>query len=185
MSRHVNYLLRRYAYETGDFLLASGARSSEYLDVKNAILQPTAGWDLAMAASEQFGTARAIAGVAIGGAMLARLVAGIRSLPSLVVRPEIKSHGNRRHVDGLRNLTDFNEEGDAIPITLIEDVVTSGESVVKALHALAKEAKTCKVTDCVIVCDRQAGGMDYLKQEFPGIKFHVLTTLSAVRETGL
>ena len=184
MSR-VNYLLRRYAYETGDFLLASGVRSNEYLDVKNAILQPTVGWELAVEAAEQFGMARAVAGVAVGGAMLARLVGSVRSLPSLVVRPEVKAHGFSRLVDGLRNLDAFNEAGDELPITLVEDVVTSGESVVKALHALAKEAKQCRVTDCVIVCDRQAGGLPYLRKEFPGIKFHVLTTLAAVRGTGL
>lgn len=184
MSR-INYLLRRYAYETGDFLLASGARSNEYLDVKNAILQHTAGWELAVEAAHQFGMARAVAGVAVGGAMLARLVAAVRTVPCLVVRPEAKDHGKKKCVEGIRNLTSFAAPDDKVPITLIEDVVTSGESVVKALHALAREARECLVTECVVVCDREAGGMDYLRKEFPGIKFHALTTLSAVRETEL
>ncbi len=177
-------LLRMYAYETGDFTLASGAKSKEYIDVKNAILRPSAGWELAVEAAHVFGHCRAIAGVAVGGAMLARLVSSIRQVPCLVVRPEAKDHGKKRLVDGLRNLAAHNEAGDDVEVTLIEDVVTSGGSVVKALHALAKEAKQCKVTDVVIVCDREAGGMDYLKKEFPGIQFHTMTTISDVRGTG-
>lgn len=188
----LNYLLRRYAYETGQFELASGAISNEYLDVKNAILQPDAGFEIAYEAAHTFGAARAVAGVAVGGALLARLVSAIRHLPCLVVRPEPKAHGKKKCVDGLRNLhapkeggVGHNESGDRAPITLIEDVVTSGGSVVNALHALAREATIVQVTEVVIVCDREAGGMDYLKKEFPGIKFHALTTLSAVRAVEL
>jgi orotate phosphoribosyltransferase len=176
----INSLLKRFAYETGDFTLASGAKSSEYLDVKNAILQPGIGWDLAVDVAHSFGTARAIAGVAIGGAMLARLVAGVRFLPTLIVRPEPKEHGKASQVDGLRAFK-FNAPADQIEVVLIEDVITSGSSVVKALHALAKDAKQCKVTAVRAVVDRQAGGMEYLRKEFPGIDFQALTTLEAIR----
>jgi len=181
VNHRISTLLFHHAYETGTFILANGGVASEYLDVKNAILHATAGWELAVETAHAFGACRAVAGVAVGGAMLARLVSSIRSKPCLVVRPEVKSYGKQRQIDGVRNLSKYNEPGDAVETVLIEDVITTGKSVVTALHALAREVPQCKVTEVIAVCDREADGLAYLRQEFPAIKFTALVTLSEVR----
>lgn len=61
---------------------------------------------------------------------------------------------------------------------IIEDVVTSGSSVLETVEVLQKEG--LKVTDAIVVLDREQGGKDRLQAH--GIRLHSVCTLSKILE---
>lgn len=61
---------------------------------------------------------------------------------------------------------------------IIEDVVTSGSSVLETVEVLQKEG--LKVTDAIVLLDREQGGKD--KLEAQGIHLHSVCTLSKMLE---
>lgn len=170
--------LRQFAYKTGGpFPLASGGTSDEYLDVKNAVLHPAAGPVLAgrVAALVCGDRIDAVAGVLVGGALLAKDVAGVLVMPCLAVRTEPKDHGLPEPVLGLDNV-----KGERTPhVVLVEDVVTRGTSVLKALFFLSQYG--VRVDRVIAVCDREQGGLDAIRKVHPDLKVEALTTLSKVR----
>lgn len=178
---NIDRLLRKHAYRTGSFTLASGQTSNEYLDVKNALLHPQAREQVAGAVFLRLSDAisediTAIAGIAVGAVPLATLVAKLVYRPALTVRPAAKDHGTRSTVDGLDNLPPGPQA-----IVLVEDVFTTGNSTIAAIKALYD--KTSWTPICVIgVVDREQGGIMAIKKALPfGTHVSAITTISAVR----
>ena len=85
-------------------------------------------------------------------------------LKALYVRPEAKDHRTGKLVEGLF------KDGDEV--VLVEDVVTSGESSVKALRVL--QAAGLKIRAVVSVLDREDGGRSIIE---PICEFHSLTVI--------
>jgi orotate phosphoribosyltransferase len=180
----VAQLLKRYAYKTGEFKLASGATSTEYLDVKTALHHPFAANAIAAAVVTIAGpTVEAVAGVALGGVPLATLVCQMlsarrgRPIPQLTVRTAAKEHGTGALVEGLDNVKP------ASSVLLVEDVVTSGASTAKAVLELLNAR--LHVVQVVAVVDREAGGMAALAAQYPLTPLSSLTTLTRVREAAV
>jgi orotate phosphoribosyltransferase len=76
-------------------------------------------------------------------------------LKGFIVRKEAKGHGTKAQVEGPLN-------GDE-EVVIIEDVVTTGGSSMKAIKAL--ELAGCKVKRVLAVVDREEGGRDNLAAE--------------------
>jgi len=92
-------LVRYKAIEFGDFTLASGAKSTFYIDVKSSVTHPDL---LAAVASDVF---RAypfdvIAGVAVGGVPLAVAVSLVSKKPYAIIRSSEKGHGKKDLIIG-------------------------------------------------------------------------------------
>ncbi len=114
------------------FTWASGWKSPIYCDnriilsfphVRNFVRN-----SLVTAIREKYGTPDVIAGVATGAIAMGILVAQEMNLPFVYVRPEAKSHGRKNQIEGSL------EEGQKVVV--IEDLVSTGGSSLKAVEAL-------------------------------------------------
>ena len=150
-------LLAQRAYRHGSFTLASGRTSNHYVNCKPVSLS---GEGLALLATqmlEQVETgAAAVAGLTLGadplvsGVAQAAALAG-RSLDALIVRKEAKGHGTGAWLEG-----PLPEAGSRI--TVLEDVVTTGGSSLKAVKQLREAGYT--VERVITIVDRQEGGLE-------------------------
>ncbi len=167
--RRLKTILVRKALSRGRFVLASGAISDYYLDVRRVSLDPEGSLLIAQAlcdvldAEEIVAVGGPVAGaVPIVGAMAAESFRRGRPRPAFMVRKEAKGHGTAKRIDGL-----FPEGGS---VALVEDVVTAGGSVLSAVDAV--EDAGGKVTRIVAVVDRDAGGREAI--EARGIRYSAL-----------
>ena len=148
-------LLAERAYRHGTFTLASGRSSNHYVNCKPVSLS---GEGLALLAARMLDLvepqAVAVAGLTLGadplvsGVAQAAALAG-RPLDALIVRKEAKGHGTGAWLEG-----PLPEPGAAI--TVLEDVVTTGGSSLKAVTQLRQAGYT--VNRVVTIVDRQEGG---------------------------
>jgi orotate phosphoribosyltransferase len=146
--------LRRHALVVGDVTLSSGRTASYYVDAKRAILrQPGFGavGELVAARAREL-DATAVGGMTMGADPIAGAALAApdgRELLAFFVRKERKEHGLQRWVEG-----PLLEEGTRALV--VEDVVTTGGSTVRAIERCREEGLEIAGTVCVL--DRLAGG---------------------------
>ncbi len=147
--------LAQEAYRRGQFTLASGRESEHYVNCKPVSLS---GAGLALISSGMLDhvddEAIAVAGLTLGAdplvsgvAMAAALVG--RSLDALIVRKQAKGHGTGAWLEG-----PLPQKGALI--TVLEDVVTTGGSSLKAVHQLREAGFV--VNRVITLVDREEGG---------------------------
>jgi orotate phosphoribosyltransferase len=142
------------AVKFGDFTLASGKKSSYYIDIKKASTDPKTLKIIAKGATALINgmNMAVVGGVALGGVPLATAVSLESELPLVIIRKSEKEYGT-----GGRFIGDF-EQG--ARIVLLEDVTTSGGSVKDAIVAIRDAGA---VVDTVItVVDRESGATENL-----------------------
>ena len=168
-------LLAERAYRHGEFTLASGRTSHHYVNCKPVSLS---GVGLALLAAEMLAEveadAVAVAGLTLGadplvsGVALQAALAG-RDLDALIVRKQAKGHGTGAWLEG-----PLPPAGSRI--TVLEDVVTTGGSSLKAVEQLRQAGYT--VTRVVTIVDRQEGGLAAMTAA--GLELRSLFLLAAV-----
>ena len=150
-------LLAERAYRHGNFTLASGRSSHHYVNCKPVSLS---GQGLALLAAQMLelveAEAVAVAGLTLGADPLVSGVAmaaalGGRELDALIVRKEAKGHGTGAWLEG-----PLPEAGSRI--TVLEDVVTTGGSSLKAVKQLRDAGY--EVERVITIVDRQEGGLE-------------------------
>ncbi len=133
-------LLTTHSFARTRVVLASGRESDFFIDVKQTALLAEGHALLAdalLAALGELPEAAAVAGVELGGCPLASAVA-MRSfergapLDAIYVRKEVKDHGSRRQLEGNAHLPA------GAKVAVLEDVVTTGGSTVRAIRAAAR-----------------------------------------------
>ena len=147
-------LLAKDAYRYGDFTLASGRKSPHYVNCKPVTLSGI-GLELISHLFLDFVDldALAVAGLTLGADPLVSGVAmkaaqSGRSLNALIVRKSPKGHGTQEWLEG-----PLPPKGSLI--TVLEDVVTTGGSSIKAVNCLRDEGY--EVKRVVTIVDRQEG----------------------------
>jgi orotate phosphoribosyltransferase len=171
-------LLASQAYRHGNFTLASGRSSHHYVNCKPVSLSGTGLALLGALMLEQVeAEARAVAGLTLGAdplvsavAMMAALVG--QELNALIVRKEAKGHGTGAWLEG-----PLPEQGSTI--TVLEDVVTTGGSSLKAVQQLREAGYT--VNRVVTIVDRQEGGIEAMTAA--GLELRSLFLLDEVAAT--
>lgn len=170
-------LLRVRAFERKRVLLVSGRESDFFIDCKQAVLTAE-GHALcgelmldAVAALTAPASCDAVAGVELGGCPLASAVAltSFRrgaSLDAIYVRKDAKDHGSRRLLEGNSRLAAGSR------VALLEDVVTTGGSTIKAAARLRDAGY--EVVGVVALVDRDEGGRAAIEAE--GLTFVALFT---------
>jgi len=150
------------------FTWASGWKSPIYCDNRKILSYPEIRTyirqQLSLAVIEKYGKPDVIAGVATGGIAHGALVAEELGLPFVYIRATVKVHG-------LQNMI----EGDVTPgqsVVIIEDLVSTGQSSLKAVKALRKEE--CDVKGMVAIFTY---GFKIADDNFKKAKCH-LTVLS-------
>lgn len=159
--------IRAHAVRYGDFTLASGAKSNIYIDCRQVTLRrecmPCLANGLRDLAQQDEPLAlencQAIGGLAVGAVPLAILCALYWSTTGnffnvFFVRKEAKDHGTRQVVEG--PLTR------GAKVLLVEDVVTSGESVLAAARAV-QEQYAATILGVLCLVDR--GGLAQVGQQ--------------------
>src|ERR671918_1744406 len=144
--------LREHALVIGEVTLTSGRKAQYYIDAKRAILRPegfNALGELVAAEAERAG-ATAVGGMTMGAdpVACAALAAGA-PVKAFFVRKERKEHGLQRWLEGPEL-----EPGERCLI--VEDVVTTGGSTLKAIERVREEG--LEVAGVTSVLDRLAGG---------------------------
>jgi orotate phosphoribosyltransferase len=165
--------LREHALVIGEVVLTSGRTAQYLVDAKRAILLP-AGFralaELVAAQAREWG-ATAVGGMTMGADPIAcAALAGGADVKAFFVRKEVKTHGLARRIEG--PLLDADER-----CMLVEDVVTTGGSTIRALEALRDEGH--EVCGVLAICDRLAGGAEAIAAA-AGAPYVALTTIDDV-----
>lgn len=158
VTKIAKFLDKYGAVEYGDFLLASGARSTYYLDIKKVVTQPDALREIGKAIATAY-SFDMVAGVAVGGVPLAVAVSLASGKPYAIIRSQEKDHGKSGRIIG--DVAGRN-------ILLVEDVTTSGGSALFGVKAL-RDAGAC-IDTVVTVVDREAGAEMLLNQSGIALK---------------
>ena len=165
--------LREHALVIGEVTLTSGATAQYYVDAKRAILQPSGFRALGelVAAEAERARASAVGGMTMGADPVAcsALAAGA-PVKAFFVRKERKQHGLQRWVEG-----PLLEPGERCLI--VEDVVTTGGSTVKAIERVREEG--FEIAAVLSVLDRLAGGGEAIAAA-AGAPYIPLTTIDDV-----
>ena len=150
-------LLYEKSYMEGDFTLSSGRKSDYYFDCRQTSLNPEGAWLIGSIFLDMLKDtdAKAVAGMTLGADPLitATSLLAYRHdmyLPALIVRKQTKEHGAGRQIEGLANIN----PGDGV--VLLEDVVSTGGSVLKACKAV--EDAGLKALSVFCVLDREEPG---------------------------
>ncbi|MDW8434505.1 MAG: orotate phosphoribosyltransferase [Aquificaceae bacterium] len=144
------------------FRLSSGKLSRYYIDLKQITFDPEGVYLLGKLFYERLKELKpnGVGGLTLGADPIAYAVSFVSYLEGnpikpFVVRKEAKSHGTGRQVEG--NL----KTGDRVVI--LEDVITTGSSALKAVHACKREGY--EVICVYSVVDREEGGRERLMEE--------------------
>jgi orotate phosphoribosyltransferase len=170
-------LLRALSYRAGRVTLASGRESDFFIDCKQTVLtaegHALVGEAMLGALLDEGGRpiVDAVAGVELGGCPLASavsLTSHLRGTPldAIYVRKEAKDHGSRRAYEGGTRLAA------GARVAILEDVITSGGSTLKALNEL--RAAGFVATVVVVLVDRLEGGREALERA--GLQVRALYT---------
>jgi orotate phosphoribosyltransferase len=166
--------LREHALVIGEVTLTSGRTAQYLVDAKRAILRRDgfmALADLVAAHAREWG-ATAVGGMTMGADPIAcAALAGGADVKAFFVRKEVKQHGLARRIEG-----PLLDAGDRC--MLVEDVVTTGGSTIRALEAVRDEGLA--VCGVLAICDRLAGGADAIREAASGAPYVSLTTIDEV-----
>jgi orotate phosphoribosyltransferase len=174
MKQELIKILKRDSYRNGDFTLSSGKKTEHYINCKPVILNAAGLKLVSHSMLEYIGqNSVAVAGLTLGADPLVCGVA-LASLEhpwcptqdALIVRKEAKGHGTNAWVEG--PLPVVRSE-----ITVLEDVVTTGGSSLKAAEKLRDMGYN--VNRIISIVDREEGGWELMKES--GIELFSLVTI--------
>jgi len=156
----------------GRFTLKSGIESPFYVDLRPLasdpkILKKLANYLLEMLPLDNFDI---ICGVPYAALPMATAMSLESFIPLIIKRKEAKAYGTKKLIEGIY------EKGQNC--LLVEDVITSGKSLVETIEEVENEG--IKVADIVVVLDRQQGGKE--KLEDSGYRVHSLFNITEVVE---
>jgi orotate phosphoribosyltransferase len=159
----------------GEVTLASGRTAQYYVDARRALLSP-AGFvslgELVAAEARRLGAA-AVGGPTLGADPIACSVLGEPEgdLTAFIVRKDRKEHGLQRWIEGPEI-----PPGDTA--LLVEDVVTSGGSLITAIERVREEG--IEIAGALSVVDRLAGGAAAIEEALTGAPYVPLFTIDDV-----
>lgn len=179
-------LLGALSVSRGAITLASGAASDVYVDCKQTALHPAGAAALGALLLDaveviEARVGRAVAGVggmSIGADPLATAVSLTawsrgRTLPAFLVRKTPKAHGTAAYLEGMANLAP------GAPVVLLEDVVTTGGSTLRAAERVVAAGLEPIGVACIV--DREAGGVANLRAA--GLDVETLFRLGELEST--
>ena len=172
----VTFLHQKEIIKFGDFTLASGKSSSYYVDLR---LVPSYPHEFRMMIKylenqitkdiglENF---ESIVSVPTGGLVIASALAFEVIKPLVYVRSKPKDYGTSKSVEG--------EIHNGMKVVMIDDVATTGGSIVNAIKSLTEV--NVKVKDAYVIVDRMEGADESLAEL--GVKLHSILNILQITE---
>lgn len=171
MENKKEFFLKAYNLEIikfGKFTLKSGIESPFYVDLRPLASDPKILKDLAthllkILPSNDFDL---LCGVPYAALPMATAMSLESNIPLIIKRKEAKSYGTKKLIEGI-----YKKNQNCL---LIEDVITSGKSLLETIDEV--ESEGLKVSDIVVVLDREQGGKELLERK--GYRVHSLFTIT-------
>lgn len=170
-------LFCQLAYKEGNFVLSSGQTSSYYINGKQVTLHPQGALAVARLLLPLLPEdTQAVAGLTLGADPIVSAVSVVsvyenRPIPALIIRKEAKGHGTKAYI-----------EGPTLPegakVVVLEDVVTTGQSALKAVERLQDAGYSVNLVISLI--DRLQGGAELYAAS--GLQFQALFTITDLQE---
>ena len=157
-------LLLERSVRFGEFILASGKRSSYYIDARLTTMSGKGQALIGRVGLRLLDDLRwqpeALGGLTLGADPIAYAIAHAatldgRTLDAFTVRKEAKAHGAGRLVEG-----GFQP---GMPVVIVEDVITTGESALRAVQAIREGGG--RILGVLALVDREEGGRERIEQE--------------------
>lgn len=173
MQNQREFFLDCYRHEIvkfGRFTLKSGIESPFYVDLRPLasdpkILKELANRMLNIVPLDEFDL---ICGVPYAALPMATAMSLESYLPLIIKRKEAKEYGTKKLIEGL-----YQKGQNCL---LVEDVITSGKSLLETIPEI--EDAGIKVSDIVVVLDREQGGKELLESK--GYRVHTLFTITEI-----
>ncbi|MFA4647490.1 orotate phosphoribosyltransferase [Pyrococcus kukulkanii] len=166
----IKMIIKEECIKFGHFILTSGKESNYYIDIKKLITNPKALKIIARLIAEkakELGLQyEKIAGPELGAVPIATALALETEKPLLIVRKKKKEHGTGKQIEG--------EVKPGDKVLLVEDVTTTGGSVLRAAKVLKENG--AEVVGIFVVVDREEGAMENISKE--GYKLYPLVVVS-------
>lgn len=168
------FLFENKIIQFGDFTLASGKKSSYYVDLRLVPSYPHQFRKMVKHLQneiiDKIGLENfySIVSVPTGGLVIASALAIETVKPLIYVRSKPKDYGTTKSVEGKIH--------DGLKVVMVDDVATTGGSVINAIKSL-KESKI-KVEDAFVIVNRMEGADEALNEE--GVKLHSLTNVMQI-----
>lgn len=169
-------LFCQLAYQSGDFILSSGQRSSYYINGKEVTLHPQGALAIGRLLLNMLPLdTHAVAGLTLGADPIVTAVSVVsaienRPIPALIIRKEAKGHGTMAYIEGPKL-----EAGASVIV--LEDVVTTGASAMKAVNRLRDAGYT--VNTVISLVDRQQGGAEFYQEQ--GLNFAAVFNIQEIQ----
>jgi len=141
------------AIRFGHFVLTSGATSDYYIDIKKASTSPKILKKIAEAMAEHTDKYDLLAGMELGAVPLVVAVSLETGIPYVIIRKEKREHGTGKQIEG--------RDVGGKKVLVIEDVATSGGSILKTIEIL-RDSKA-EVDKVLVVVDRESGAREKIQ----------------------
>jgi len=142
------------AIQFGHFVLTSGVISDYYIDIKKASTDPDVLKSIAEMMSRYTQGYDLLAGMELGAIPLVVALSLESRIPYVIIRKEKKEHGTGKQIEG--------KEVKGKKVLVIEDVTTSGGSVIKTIQILRESQ--AEVDKVLVVVDRESGAREKLEK---------------------
>jgi orotate phosphoribosyltransferase len=146
-----------------DFILSSGVSSKFLFQLRQTTMHPEGGALIGEIVVEYMkrNALKCVGGLELGAVPLVSAISVASHykrypVDAFFVRKSAKSHGARERIDG-----HIREGGEVL---LVDDVATSGKSIITAIEAVKEEFPTCFVHRAFVVVDRQEGAAQNLAE---------------------
>lgn len=170
-------LMCEVAYKEGDFTLSSGKKSTYYINGKQVTLHAQGALMVARLLLDMLPSGTVgIGGLTLGADPMVSAVSIVgayenKPVTPLIIRKEAKGHGTKAYIEGPELPTGSS-------VVILEDVVTTGASALKAVERLRDAGY--KVNDILALVDRNQGGQELYKKE--GLNFRPIFTIDNLQK---
>jgi uridine monophosphate synthetase len=173
---HQDLILQLYDIDCllfGEYVQASGATFSYYIDLRRIISNPQIFHQVLNAYAEILKnlTFDRIAGIPYGSLPTATGLSLNLHRPMIYPRKEVKAHGTRRLIEG-----NFNP---GEKVVIVDDILISGKSAMEGAEKL--KSAGLEVEDIVVFIDHEEGVKDRLKEK--GYQAYSVLSISEITDT--
>ncbi len=164
-------LVKDRSFKTGSFRLSSGKESSLYFNMKPTMMDPKGAELSARAFLEMISKldVEYVSGLEMGAVPVIGSMAALSStlghpIKTTFVRKRAKEHGTKDVIEGLGP----NESLQGKKVLVVDDVATSGKSILQAIEEVRKAGGIVEHAACIV--NREEGGDELMEEN--GVILH-------------